>query len=80
MVFSGLHVQNKEYVRLAEETVLPARSEKLVAIKCRTHNNLVLSDFEPTTVGLDATQLYSRRAKVMPNTEVVIFDYISKYV
>ena len=36
---SGLHVQNKEYVRLAEETVIPARSEKLVAVKCRTHNN-----------------------------------------
>ena len=63
---TGLHVQNKECVRLTEETVIPARSEKLVAVECLTRNNLVLNDFEQKGIGLHAKQLYAITARVMP--------------
>ena len=65
---TGLRIQRMEFVRLAEETFMPARSEKFVAVKCRTQNSLVLGDFEPTRFGLNTNQLYVNRARVMPNT------------
>ena len=54
-----------EYVRLAEESIIPARSEKLVAVKCRTRNSLVLGDFEPTRFGLNTNQIDVKRARVI---------------
>ena len=64
---NGLSVRHKEHVRLIEKTVIPARTEKVVVIKCHKRNALIPGDFEPI-LKTGSQALYFNRSQMIPNS------------
>ena len=55
-------------VRLCENTVIPARSEKVLFVKCSTINSLLEGDFEPQLLP-NVNGVYATRSRVIPNID-----------
>ena len=55
-------------VRLCENSIVPARSEKVLFVKCSTFNSLLEGDFEPHMVPF-IRGLYANRTRIIPNIE-----------
>ena len=55
-------------VRLCENTVIPARSEKVFFVKCSTINSLLEGDFEPQLLP-NVNGVYATRSRVIPNID-----------
>ena len=55
-------------VRLCENTVIPARSEKVLFVKCSTINSLLEGDFEPQLLP-NVNGVYATRSRVTPNID-----------
>ena len=62
----GVRVKNKQKVRISEKTVIPARSEQIVSVRCSDHCSLLEMDFQPKKlVGVDG--IVVSKARVIPN-------------
>ena len=72
---NGLYIRHKDCVRLAEKTIIPARCEKVVAVKCHRRNSLLSGDFEPN-YNIGKNSIYINRARVNPNSNGVFFVVI----
>ena len=57
-------------VRLCESSIVPARSEKILLVKCSTFNSLLEGDFEPNIVP-NVRGLYATRSRIIPNIDGV---------
>ena len=57
-------------VRLCESSIVAARSEKLLFVKCSTFNSLLEGDFEPN-VAPNVRGLYATRSRIIPNIDGV---------
>ena len=55
-------------VRLCENTAIPARSEKVLFVKCSTINSLLEGDFEPQLLP-NVNGVYATRSRVIPNID-----------
>ena len=55
-------------VRLCESSIVPARSEKILFVKCSTFNSLLEGDFEPNVVP-NVRGLYATRSRIIPNID-----------
>ena len=66
----GAHVKFKEKVRLIQDTVIPARSEQVVTVRCTGHCSLMEADFEPRRLSV-APGLQVSKARVIPNVNGV---------
>ena len=64
---TGLSTTNN-HVRLCENTTIPARSEKVLFVKCSTINALLEGDFEPKMVP-NITGVYVTRNRIIPNID-----------
>ena len=64
------HVKFKEKVRLIRDTVIPARSEQVVTVRCTGHCSLLEADFEPKRLS-GAPGLQVSKARVIPNVNGV---------
>ena len=64
----GVTTKNNDAVRLVERTVIPARSEKVVKVKCHPRNSLISADFEPKRNPM-IESVYVNRARVAPNSD-----------
>lgn len=70
--------QTKGMHTISEREIIPARSEKLVTVKCRPQNSLVLGDFEASSSFNLNNQLYNKRARVRPNTDgMFLISYLN---
>ena len=62
----GVRVKNKEKVRISKKTVVPARSEQVVSVRCRDYCSLLEMDFQPKKlIGVDGVVV--SKARVIPN-------------
>ena len=62
----GVDFRNaRENVRLAEESVIPARSEQVVTVRCKNDKSLCESDFVPKLRGVRG--VFVSKARVSPN-------------
>ena len=59
-------VRDSESVRLVDETVLPARSEQVVNVRCKNNYSMCSASFEPKSVPGNRG-VYVSKAKVIPN-------------
>ena len=65
----GLSTTGKQ-VRLCKTSAIPARSEKVLFVKCSAQNALLEGDFEPKMVP-HIRGLYATRSRVIPNIDGV---------
>ena len=63
----GLSINHKDCVRLIKQTVIPARNEKVLAVRCHQRNSLISGDFEPM-YNVGRNSVYVNRARVTSNS------------
>ncbi len=68
--FAGLKLNNRQRVRVSNKTVIPARTERIMSVKCNPNAAFLVGDFEPSQI-FGITGVYSNYARVIPNTEGV---------
>ena len=66
----GVHLKYSEKVRLVEDTLIPARSEQVVNVRCKGYRSLLESDFEPRKL-IVSPKLQVSKARVIPNVKGV---------
>ena len=62
----GVAARSKEKVRLAEESVIPGRSEQVVTVRCTSFHSLRESDFIPVKLR-GHHGVFVSKARVSPN-------------
>ena len=62
-------------VRLCESSIVPARSEKILLVKCSTFNSLLEGDFEPNIVP-NVRGLYATRSRIIAIWPLKLWCYI----
>ena len=63
---NGVRVKHKEKVQMCEKTLIPARSEQVVMVRCKDHCSLLEMDFHPKKlIGVDGIRV--SKARVIPN-------------
>lgn len=62
----GVGVRDSEKVRLAEETVVPARSEQVVTVRCKNNYFMCDASFEPKSLPGNRS-IFISKARVVPN-------------
>ena len=62
-----LHINSRQRVKLCANTVIKARSEQVISVKCNSKLALLSGDFEPTR--LNRHGLYMSRARVIANVD-----------
>ena len=67
---NGTTFNGKEQVRIKERTIIPARSEQIVVVKCTSKAAMLLVDFEPRQVP-GVRGMFLSRARVTPNMDGV---------
>ena len=65
----GVRVRSKEKVRVNEKTVVPARSEQVVAVRCRDRCSLLEMDFKPKKLVVGARGVVASKARVIPSID-----------
>ena len=63
---SCLHVDTRENVRLFKRTVVPARSETVVTVKCKKEWSMYTVDFDPTPIP-GVSGVFLSKARVIPD-------------
>ena len=66
----GVGVRDSERVRLAEETIVPERSEQVVSVRCKNNYFMCDSSFEPKPLP-GVRGVYASKARVVPNVHGV---------
>ena len=64
----GLNVRTKEQVPIKEKTIIPARTERTVLVKCNKRVAMLSADFEPHSIP-GTSGLFTSRARVIPNMD-----------
>ena len=61
-----VHVDARENVRLLRRTVLPARSETVISVRCKKNSSMQTVDFDPITVR-GVSGVFVSKARVIPD-------------
>ena len=65
---NGIRIVHKEKVRIVQKTIIPARSETVITVRCKDHCSMIEMDFEPKElVGLSG--VFMCKARVIPNLD-----------
>ena len=62
---TGVKITKRQSVRVNEKTIVPSRSEKVLALRCNNGINLVTGEFESKMFGFSGVHI--ARARVTPN-------------
>ena len=63
---TGIDIKSDENVRLVETSNIPARSEKVILVRCKKNCSMITSDFEPKTT-IKSPGIFISKARVIPN-------------
>ena len=61
-----VHVEARENVRLLRRTVIPARSETVISVRCKKNSSMQTVDFDPITVR-GVSGVFVSKARVIPD-------------
>ena len=67
---NGVRIRYKEKVRVVAESKIPARSEQVVTVRCKSHCSMLEADFEPRKL-TGVPGIIVSKARVIPNVEGV---------
>ena len=67
---NSLHIECDEKVRLKERTTIPARTEKVVSVRCKKELSIQMVDFDPVPLK-GVAGVFVSRARVIPNVNGV---------